>query len=221
MKSLKFKLLFMFIPIVILSLGTIAYINHQKAEDFLQTNFQNEANIKLRFIQSKIDDWTVLHKDELSLLAESDQLKGKQPTIEIPYLQSIVQKNSDYEMFFVSNDLKGQQAYTSLNSTVDISDRDYFKQSIQGKTVVSDPLISKVTGKMVLVISTPIYQNSQVTGVVGATVLIDKLVDIINTEKLGRTGYPYIYNKDGIVLVHPNKDQILKLNLHTLNNEQL
>ncbi|HJV44587.1 MAG TPA: methyl-accepting chemotaxis protein [Bacillota bacterium] len=219
MKTLKSKLLFVFIPIVILSLGIIAYINHQKAKEFLEVNFQTEANIRVHFLQAKIDDWVLSEKKAVEIFAKSNQITS--PNEQISYLKSLSQKNPEFEMVFVSNDLIGKNTQTSLDSTLDISDREYFKRSSQGETVISEPMISKATGKLVVVIATPIYRNTQITGVAGTTILVDKLQEVIASEKLGKTGYAYLFNKDGLVIAHPNKDNILKLDLHSLKNEQL
>lgn len=221
MKSLKSKLLLMVIPIFIVALSAIAYMNHLKAKEFLVANFENEANIRLNLIQSKVDDWIALHKNTLTMLALSGQIKSGDQVVQLPYFKEILEKYPEYEMIIISNDMTGKKVFTSVGKITDISDRDYFKRSIQGEIVVSDPLISKVSGKMVVVVSVPIRQGSQVTGVLGATILVDKLIGVVNSEKLGETGYAYLFNKDGLILAHPNRENILKLNMHSLNIPQL
>lgn len=221
MKSLKSKLLLMVIPIFIVALSAIAYMNHLKAKEFLVANFENEANVKLTLVQSKVDDWIGLHKNSLTLLSSSEQIKSGDQEKQLPYFKEILDKHSEYEMIMISNDKTGKHVLTSGGQTTDISDRDYFKRSVTGEIVVSDPLISKVSGKIVLVVSVPIMKGSQVTGVLGATIFVDQLIEVVNSEKLGKTGYAYLFNQDGLILAHPNKENILKLNLHTLNIQQL
>ncbi len=221
MKSLKSKLLLMVIPIFIVALSAIAYMNHLKAKEFLVANFENEANVKLTLVQSKVDDWIGLHKNSLTLLSSSEQIKSGDQEKQLPYFKEILDKHSEYEMIMISNDKTGKHVLTSGGQTTDISDRDYFKRSVTGEIVVSDPLISKVSGKKVVVVSVPVMKGSQVTGVLGATILVDQLIDVVNSEKLGKTGYAYLFNKDGLILSHPNKENILKLNLHNLNIQQL
>ena len=45
---------------------------------------------------------------------------------------------------------------TSLLDGTSYADRDYFKTSIKGNTCISEPLISKVTGQLTVIISAPI-----------------------------------------------------------------
>lgn len=221
MKSLKSKLLLMVIPIFIVALSAIAYMNHLKAKEFLVANFENEAKVKLTLIQAKVDDWIAQHKNSLNLLSLSDQIKSGDQAKQLPYFREVLDMHPEYEMIIISNDITGKKVLTSGGQTTDISDRDYFKRSVQGQTVVSDPLISKVSGKMVVVVSVPIKKGSQVTGVLGATILVDELIEVVNSEKLGKTGYAYLFDKDGLILAHPDRKNILKLNLHTLNTPQL
>ena len=52
----------------------------------------------------------------------------------------------------------------------DYSDREYVKQAMQGNVYVSEPLISKVTGELSIMVAAPIYkdgiQGSDIVGVV-------------------------------------------------------
>ena len=52
----------------------------------------------------------------------------------------------------------------------DYSDRDYFKRSMQGEVVVSDPVISRTDGRLTVMISALVYadgdKNNEIVGVV-------------------------------------------------------
>lgn len=97
---------------------------------------------------------------------------------------------------------------------IDTSDREYFKAAIAGKVNVGNIVKSKASGNNVLTFGAPIYSSSkEVVGVIGLIVNISFLTDKITNTKLGTTGYGYVINKTGMVIVHPNKDFILSLNL--------
>ena len=52
----------------------------------------------------------------------------------------------------------------------DYSDREYVKQAMQGNVYVSEPLISKITGELSIMVAAPLYENgihgSSIAGVV-------------------------------------------------------
>ncbi len=76
-----------------------------------------------------------------------------------PALPSVKKKeivDAQAEHFgFVRGNLLNQNG-VSLFTGQDFSDRDYFQASIQGAASVSEPLISKITGEMSIIISAPL-----------------------------------------------------------------
>ncbi len=86
----------------------------------------------------------------------------------------------------------------------DYSERDCFKISIEGKSYMSSPVISKTTGELTMLVSAPIWENgvqgSKIVGVV--TFNVDKgfLNDIANNIKIGKNSYSYLLDKEGTTI---------------------
>jgi len=96
---------------------------------------------------------------------------------------------------------------------IDLSDREYVKTAKSGKVNSGNVILSKVTGKPVLMSGAPVYSKSkELIGVVGTAVNTDFLVEKVAGTKLGKTGYGFAIDKTGLIIAHPNKDLILKLN---------
>ena len=70
--------------------------------------------------------------------------------------QYINQRMEAYGM--VRGKLIGSNGICAYDGT-DYSDRDYFKRSMQGEVVVSDPVIAKTDGKLSVIISAPVYAD--------------------------------------------------------------
>jgi methyl-accepting chemotaxis protein len=47
-------------------------------------------------------------------------------------------------------------------------------------------------------------------GVVGGDLALDGLVELINSLNFGGMGYAFLVNDQGKILVHPNKDLVMK-----------
>jgi len=59
-----------------------------------------------------------------------------------------------------------------LESATNIKDRDYFKQAMSGKSAVSDVLISRSTGKSVVMLAAPVFKDdTKGAPVLGVTVV--------------------------------------------------
>ncbi|AFK22143.1 methyl-accepting chemotaxis protein [Pyrococcus sp. ST04] len=93
--------------------------------------------------------------------------------------------------------------------------RPWYKQAAEaGHPVFTEPYPDATTGKWVITYAVPVYQNGKLIGVVGLDVFIDTLVKAIKESKVGKTGYAFILNKNGLTIVHPNEEYIMKLNVN-------
>ena len=106
--------------------------------------------------------------------------------------------------------------YTSEGASGNIQDRDYFKAIMaEGKArVVSDALISKADGKVVLVLARPFAGPSgKVGGLVAAAISIEYFSSYVSAITMGDNGYAYIMDRRGYIIAHKNPDYVLKLNM--------
>ena len=106
--------------------------------------------------------------------------------------------------------ITGRDGINIFETTTDISQRDYFKEALNGTTSISDPVYSKTTNELVIVMATPLWKdgvpNSQVIGVVYVSVDASDLSDIATSIKVSKNGTAYILNKEGTAIAHQNMD---------------
>jgi methyl-accepting chemotaxis protein len=101
-------------------------------------------------------------------------------------------------------------AYRMDGSLLNIGDRDYFQKSMQGQNAVSDPIISKSTGKLVIIFSAPIKNDqNQVTGVLALTRDGDGLSELIVDVAYGKSGKAFMLDKEGFTIAHSNRELVL------------
>ncbi len=126
-----------------------------------------------------------------------------------------------YELFVLA-DAQGLSVSDSMGGAmrenkVNIKDRDYFIAAKQGKAIIGEPVASRSSGNPVVVASTPVKTGAgEFAGVFIAVVKLDTLSDKITSIKIGDTGYPYVINKNGVVIAHPNTEFIFELDVKTL-----
>lgn len=93
---------------------------------------------------------------------------------------------------------------------INVSDRDYFKEAISGKTYISSPVTSKKSGKVVLYVATKINNSTGFNGVVFAELSSDIFSSMVSNAKVGKTGYCFIVDKSGTIIAHQNQDTVTK-----------
>ncbi|MDH4564310.1 methyl-accepting chemotaxis protein [Pseudomonas sp. BN411] len=75
-----------------------------------------------------------------------------------------------------------------------------------GGTTLTEPYVDAATGELIMTIATPV----QSLGVAGGDLSLQTLVQIINALDFDGMGYAFLVSADGKILVHPNKDMVMK-----------
>ncbi|KAF0253939.1 methyl-accepting chemotaxis protein [Pseudomonas putida] len=86
--------------------------------------------------------------------------------------------------------------------------RPWYKDGMSAAgATLTEPYIDMTTNKMVIGILSKVSSS---VGVVGGDLALDGLVQIINSLNFGGMGYAFLINDQGKVLVHPDKDLVMK-----------
>lgn len=89
------------------------------------------------------------------------------------------------------------------------ADRDYFKQAIQGRNVISEGIISKTLGTLGTAFAMPIYnKDNQVEGVLVSTATASFFVDQLQNIKINEKGSVIILDRVGTVMFHSSDETL-------------
>ncbi len=85
--------------------------------------------------------------------------------------------------------------------------RPWYKDAMSaGGSMLTEPYVDAATSQLIITIATPAGSS----GVVGGDLSLDTLVQIINSLDFDGIGYAFLLSADGKILVHPNKDLVMK-----------
>lgn len=209
MKSLKSKLLFGIISLVIILPLFISLISMYLFQTVLTRNAYSTvellANDGSKLVTSRMDVLEV----ELKKIAQQDDILSMDADKQLTYLKKQL-SNTEYMDFAVVTK-EGEAKYTDGTES-QLGDRDYIQKALQGETNVSDVIISKVTGQPVVMIATPIKdspESTQVKGVLIGRMDGNTLSEITSDAGYGEEGYAYIINDQGQIIAHPNSELVL------------
>ncbi|WP_434303014.1 methyl-accepting chemotaxis protein [Clostridium botulinum] len=105
---------------------------------------------------------------------------------------------------------KGGQSIQTDGTTVNIKDRPYFKKAMEGKSTISEPIVSKVDGKVVIIYTVPIKNGNTIIGALTAVRAGNDISNISNSIKVGEAGGAYLIDSTGTVIAHKNKESVIK-----------
>lgn len=105
----------------------------------------------------------------------------------------------------VRGKLIGSNGICAADGT-DYNDREYFKRSMQGEVVVSDPVIAKTDGKLSVIISAPVYEGGDKDGeIIGVVFVVpdpEFLNDICAAISISEHSGCYLLGSTGTTIAH-------------------
>jgi methyl-accepting chemotaxis protein len=211
-KSIQAKVTVVLVVGLLITLSILGLCNFYNAKSILVSDAEEDlvhrANGYAGVIGAQID----AREKEVSILANNQSVVNGDTQGALTYLKEEVRRNPIYSRMWLV-DSKGEALHTSGDRT-NIADREYFKQVMStGEATTTDPVISKVDGKMVVSVIAPVKKNNQIIGVLGGTVPIDALIASVNEIKVAQSGYAFVIQGDGLTIIHPEKEQVMKTNM--------
>ena len=212
MKSIKTKIILVIVILVAVSsvgLGALGVImNTQSAMGSLESSMDELANISADriYYQIKAYENVAIEAGTNSVLASETATPEQKRAVLDQYVSSFGMTRGNI------TDKNGQ----SIDNDTNIGDRDYFKQIMNGETVISDPVVSTQTGKISYIIGAPVWKNgvagSQVIGAVYFVPEENFLNEIVSSISVGQSGYAYLINQEGTVIAHKDSSLVMTEN---------
>ena len=227
-RGLRSKVLVPTLTIITIAMCGAIFSSFLKSETALREAITSQIVQVGKSTADHLDSWVyrtqkdIISRSHLTLirsLLESTDNKESIRNEVIELLQNITQDYVFYEQLTMT-DREGNVIASAEPSTIgkfNVSDRDYFKKSMQGQSVISNILKSKSSGNPVFVVSAPINTKTGVGGVLLGVVDLDYFSkQFIHSIKVAG-GYAYIYNQKGIIVSHPDPKLVMSLDMNTLD----
>ncbi len=92
------------------------------------------------------------------------------------------------------------------------TDRKYFQEAMNGNACISEPLISKLTGKLSIVVAAPLWKDGIFGGTPAGCVCfvpnVEFLNDITREISVSKNSSAYILNKEGVIIADHNTETV-------------
>lgn len=226
--SLRNKFLLPTISLIVAGFGVsiiVSYfISGNTVENLIRTHLAQIRDLN----EKSLSSWITIARMDISRWSKQNYLKmairdtfigEKARQAASLELETGKDKALFYESVNAANK-KGSVISSSDTENIDmnVSEHPFFQEAIKGNAFISDIIASNRTGKPVFVISCPIEEREEITGVLFGVVMLDYFTqNYLESIKVGQKGYAYMINKKGLLAVHPDKSTILKLNVNTLD----
>ncbi len=100
----------------------------------------------------------------------------------------------------------------NISTGADMSDRQYFKNAMNGEATISEPVVSRVTGEISIIIAAPLWENGESgTTVIGCVYVVPSetfLNDIVAQIKLSDSCSAYMIDANGNTIAHEDLTRV-------------
>lgn len=208
-KTLKSKILLCMSLTVALALivlgGASIYLNYTSSVQLLEQVIQETAEVASERVEQELKVYKNIAIDAgiIARLVDPDQdVQTKKEIID--------QRAAEHGM--VRGNIIGMDGISIFDGN-DYSDREYFQEAMKGEAQVSEPLVSKITGKVSIMIAAPLWEDgipqSKVIGVVYFVPPETFLNDIVSQIKVSEHGAAYMINAEGMTIADNTMDTII------------
>ena len=201
-RSIIGKLLVLMVAISVLPVVGFSIYVYLSDSNSNERIVKEEQKIQIQAEITSIEKWINERDLDIATLAGAARVQTMDPIKAIDALKQYFNLWGSFETMFIA-DTDGMMIGSSNDTLVNISERSYFQQALAGKRIISDPLVSKITGETVIVFASPIISNDQVVGVAGGTVTMKVLEQLIQASATGSTTDIYLINQDGLLITNP------------------
>lgn len=218
MKSIKNKILVTVVLMIFISLsllgGISIYLNYRSTYLSLNDTMQEMAILASQRVAHELKEYQNVAYECGSIARLSSE------TVSVEDKKAIIdQRANTYD--FQRGNIIGMDGISIFDGN-DYSDRSYFQTAIKGETSISDPLVSKITGELTVIIAAPLWEGGiPNTTVVGVVYFVPKetfLNDIVSSVKVSKNGSAQILNNIGTIVAHPDIEQVRnQVNANTLS----
>lgn len=204
------KLIALLIIVIIIAVSISGMSSIWSQNKLIQRQLEYTTTEFSEVLSEKINSFLMSHVSVLEAVSDLSDMAKVNTSLEKEIITNINQEYTDFALVFIT-DSSGMQIVRSDDKEFsDLSERDYFTAVMtQNKTVISDVIVSKTTGKPAVVIATPIHDLSgKVIGILGGTLDLSMIESYRSEIKMGDSGYAFITDTLGSVLAHPDTTMV-------------
>ncbi|QED49931.1 methyl-accepting chemotaxis protein [Cytobacillus dafuensis] len=219
LKSIKAKIILLFVLLLIVTLSTVSvFVGYQTKSQFEEDVVQQTKSI-VSEMNNTIELFAKSYSNSIQYLAASQQVldfvkfaentENSQASADLEKeFKNFIDKYESVTSIYAAseNNLKIIPA-ADLGSDFDPTTRDWYKNAAAnpGEIIWSEPYEDPASKSYVVTASYAVKEGSKVIGVVGLDIQLKNITNMISKLEIGYNGYPFIFSKEGVAIVHPSK----------------
>lgn len=221
LKSLRAKLTIFVSLIMLITFISLAFVTNSSLEKTMNEQIDKEVKLSTEALVHEMDKFLQSKLSIIETLAKAAEDVHGDRAKSLEFIQKAVARSPEFTAIIYLQDTSGTQAFSHDGQAYDMSDRSFTKDLAAGKSIISNPTLSRVDGTLSIIIGAPIMKNGQPVGALSAALPIQQLSDAISAVKFGETGYAFVFDADGVIVWHPREEFITNQHVTDFNIPEL
>ncbi|QDU70587.1 HAMP domain-containing protein [Mucisphaera calidilacus] len=229
--GIRSKLALPIVGLIIIGMATVVVMSYRGSSRAIKAAVDEVLLRDVSITMKQVDHWLEGRKkdfaywtlDPMFSEAVGDGFLAESARDEVCATLSRIKEEYSHFAVLILTDLEGNAVGASDAETVaessvvgkkNYKDRGYFQRCLKGETVYSDVLVSKSTGKQVVALAAPVLAEGQQVGVLIGSIPMDALNGYFAFDRpIGESGYGYLMSPSGLIMIHPNAEYVMQLDL--------
>jgi methyl-accepting chemotaxis protein len=243
--GLRGKMLFFIISLLIISFTMVALASYGESKKIITKQLNEQLITKTDYMEQKILNFftqrQIILENETQYITEilkktkddKNELVGAKNAIsDYLVLQGSLVKDKygilDVYVGYPDGKIEAASKWVPEDSNWNCTERAWYKAAVaaSGKQVYTDVYIDADSKQSVVTVSQVIKkEDGSNYAVVALDIQLSQLSALFSEEKIGKSGYPFLLNKDGRFLIHPkyefNEDISKASTIYNISNGSL
>ncbi len=232
--SFRMNLLLSILPVVIIGMLILSFIVFSQFRSTIDNQIISDKKANTASLSENINTWLEGKLLEVRSSADTPTARSIQSDISstdkfnaerIKFLNKTYPGEYDNAASALyNNDGKSRAQYANGNFVIgDVSKKPWYKALMGGSTYhISNPVVSKGTGKTISVIGSQIKDDSDSSiGLMMSAVNLTYVENKVKNFKFGEKGYAMLIGSDGTLVVYPDKSLVMKKKLSDVQDTNM
>ncbi len=228
-KGIQRKLIISFLLLGLIPMIVMGAVSYYKSKEILLKNANSEmTNLATKAIEQldsefklyriQVDSLAIPAKQVIDMMAVGIDLDEGTKDMTGKFFIEYMNANPVFKRirFF---DIKGDEKLSTKKGTSDqaknVSSLPWYQKALTVKEIVfSEAIVSQEIGEPIIIMARAFYsQEGKPFAVLAADLSADKATKPITDIKIGKEGFGYIINKEGMVIAYPDKTKNFQMDL--------
>ncbi len=212
MKSLRGILITTFLLVALSAMAIVGFVSMNRSQKAVLDASWKEGDALAEALAIQVDSYLRERAMIIETQAERNVVRAMNWEDQEPSLAPLYDRYDFLDVFVVKEN--GEANFVKRDTRgLFVGDREYFTRTMKEKrTLVFDPIINRTTGAMSIIISSPIFENNRIVGVLVGSITLESIAEEVSSIRWGQTGYGYLLDRKGVIVAHPKADLLGKLN---------